>query len=103
MKKFILLLLLPLLVFSADKGRETFKEGVELANQGRYDEAIVKLKQVLDYGSLNADAHLNLAIVFANKNDYDSAVKEAELAATARPDSLTTQYLLGMLYEKKNN
>ncbi|MFH1074256.1 MAG: tetratricopeptide repeat protein [Candidatus Firestonebacteria bacterium] len=106
MKKMILVLLLLPVVFYCDnkaKARETFKQGVELANKGKYDEAIVMLKLVLEYGSLDADVHLNLAIVYANKKQYDEAVKEAELAAKAKSDSLTTYYLLGMLYEKKND
>jgi len=104
MNKFILLLLvLPALLFSEEKAKVTFKQGVELANSGKYDEAIVVLKLVLEYGSLDADTHLNLAIVYANKKDYDESIKEAEQAAKAKPDSITTWYLLGMLYEKKNN
>ncbi|OGF48760.1 MAG: hypothetical protein A2231_13285 [Candidatus Firestonebacteria bacterium RIFOXYA2_FULL_40_8] len=104
MKKIILMLLvLPAVLLCAERAKETFKQGVELANQGKYDEAIVILKLVLEYGSLDADVHLNLAIVYANKKEYSEAIKEAELAAKAKPGSITTFYLLGMLYEKKND
>ncbi|OGF49045.1 MAG: hypothetical protein A2044_01525 [Candidatus Firestonebacteria bacterium GWA2_43_8] len=106
MKKILLVLLMLSALFYAEdkeKARETFKQGVELANKGRYDEAIVMLKLVLEYGSLNADAHLNIAVAYANKKQYDEAITEGEMAAKAQPDSISTQYLLAMLYEKKNN
>ena len=88
-------------VYAEDKPVEFFKSGIKLANEGKYDEAIVDLKKAIELKPKYAESHLHLGVVYANKKQYDEATKELEAAKAEKPESITVHWLLAMLYDKK--
>ena len=57
----------------------------------------------MDLNPKYAKGHLNLGVVYANKKDYDEAMKEIEISISIEEDNIIAHYVLAMLYEKKKN
>jgi len=100
-KILILLFLLAAVSAFADTAEEHFKKGIDLANSGKYDEAVLELKQALALEPKSYKCHLNLGLVYANQKRYDEAMKAIETAISINPDKVMDHYVLALLYERK--
>lgn len=75
-----------------------FLKGVILAEDGRVPEAIeVYQRLVQDYPEL-AEAHNNLAVLYAARGDLERARQSLDMAIRANPDYATAQENLGDVY-----
>ena len=76
------------------------QDGMIAVEDGRYDEAIPLLKQVLDDSPLVTAAQLQLGIALAKVRRYAEAIVALRKAVEQLPDSVQAQYELGLaLYE----
>lgn len=67
----------------------------------KIEEAQNMLKKSISLNGYNPNAHLDLAIVFDEKGDYDKALAECLRAIQIAPNSSTAYFNLGICYEKK--
>lgn len=95
------LLFFSAVMFAQEKPETYFMEGLKLANESKYDEAIEKLKKAIELKPKYAESHLHLSVVYANKKNYDAAIKEVELAIADKANSVTAHFLYAVLCEKK--
>ena len=50
----------------------SFDRGVEAYDQGRVDDAVIQMREALEANPAHLDAHVNLALILADKfHNYD--------------------------------
>lgn len=79
-----------------------FKKGLELANKGQYDQAIIELQKALELNINDAQAKSVLGTIYAYKNMDTEAIKTLKEALKLNPKLAIAHYTLGMIYEKKS-
>jgi tetratricopeptide (TPR) repeat protein len=88
---------------SVERPREPqarFLKGLALADSGKTNEAIAIFQSVLgDYPEL-PEPHNNLAVLYAQKGDYELARNELEAAISAAPDYTIAYENLGDVYAR---
>lgn len=72
--------------------------GVELFNQGKFDEAAVAFKAASSKAPDRPEPHNNLGIVYATRGLYEEAVAEYQKAVQLDPDNAEPHYNLGNAY-----
>lgn len=78
-----------------------FDEASEHFKLGNIEEALPLLEQVKEAQPENADVHVILAYVYANKGDYALATTACQTALNLQPLSARGHYLLGVMCEKE--
>ena len=63
------------------------EEAKRLKEQGQLDEAIATLKRAIDLNMDDAEAYLQLGLIYFERQDYAQAVKALHVAAGLRPSS----------------
>jgi tetratricopeptide (TPR) repeat protein len=74
------------------------EDAKRLKEQGLLDEAIATLKQAIDLNMDDAEAYLQLGLVYIERQDYARAAKSLTVAAALRPTNGLIQYHLGLAY-----
>ncbi len=72
------------------------RTGLELANMGRPDEAIVHFKQAIAIKPDFAEAHLNLGVALAKQGRLDEAIVHFQQAIAIKPDFAEAHRNLGV-------
>ena len=70
-----------------------------LRDQGRLNAALVLLRRVIELDIDNAQAYLELGLVFYAQADYAQAVKALRVACALRPNQGVTYYHLARAYQ----
>lgn len=65
---------------------ELYNEADRLKNDGKYDEAIVKLNELLQLDESYVLAHLALAVVYGKVNKHEDAIRHGKLACELEPE-----------------
>jgi tetratricopeptide (TPR) repeat protein len=71
-------------------------QGVALAREGRFPEAIATLEQALLIDPTNRDAHYNLAVACHNAGDQRRAIQEFQTVLRNEPDAADARKGLGL-------
>ncbi len=79
---------------------ELEKQADELREQGQYDEAIGKLKQVLEHDENFVRAHLGLAVLYHHTRDYERSVYHGERAVEIEPNDSFNIAALSITYQR---
>ena len=77
------------------------KNGIEFANQGRYEKAIKELEKALKIDDTNINALCVLGTVYIYNGMYEEAINTLENAITIDPEASVPRYVLAMAYEKQ--
>ncbi len=77
------------------------KNGIEFANQGKYDKAISELEMALKIDDTNINALCVLGTVYIYKEMYEEAINTLENAIKIDYKSSVPRYILAMVYEKQ--
>ncbi|MBI4395488.1 MAG: tetratricopeptide repeat protein [Elusimicrobia bacterium] len=89
-------------VADSPAAEDLLKQGIRLANEAKYDQALEKLRAAVSRKESDASAHVALGMVSLQLKNYDEARKALEKASELDPASPTAHYGLAMLYEKFN-
>lgn len=73
---------------------------IQLIDQGRYSEALIELRRVLNSDKSCAEAHYNLGLVHERMHDARKAVKHYEDAIRLDPKLFAALNQLGVIYGK---
>jgi Flp pilus assembly protein TadD len=79
------------------------EHGIDLAKQGRYDEAIVEFHRAIAINPDYVEAHYNLGLVLFNEGDLDGAVGEYRKALSLKPDLAEAHNNLGNALTEKGS
>ena len=87
MKKIIVIVysLFSMLVFPQTNSTEYFNNGVELYNNGKYEEAIVQFKSIIENGEHSEALYFNLGNSFYKINDIANSIYFYEKALILKP------------------
>lgn len=69
-----LALLLPVLLLACTPGMDNYNHGVELQRDGKNDEAEIEYKSALKANPDLAEAYVNLAAIYLNKEWYEGSI-----------------------------
>jgi tetratricopeptide (TPR) repeat protein len=81
-----------------DTLRDLLDEAARLKEQGQLDEAITTLKRAIDINIDDAEAYLQLGLVYFERLDYAQAAKALTVAAALQPTKGLIHYHLGLAY-----
>jgi len=76
-------------------------EGVQLFQQGKYEEAIALFQKVIEKDPDNVDAHYSLALSLLRSGKQDEAIALLEKVKEMKPDMMETYLALGECYFNK--
>src|ERR1043166_9072521 len=79
---------------------EQYDEAMLEFSRGEYDEAIARLKAVLDAEPGHFDARLALGMAYYRKGDYTAAIAEGRKAEQSRPKDQLVHTNLSLFYMK---
>lgn len=79
---------------------ELYKEHEQLKRDGKYDEAIEKLCELLKQDERHVLAHLALSVLYARIEKHDLAVNHAEKAVEIEPEDTFNWTALSTTYQK---
>lgn len=75
-------------------------EATVLRNEGKYEEAIEKLKQALELDANFVLAHLGLAVLYHNIGDWANSVLHGEKAVEIEPEDQFNYSALSVTYQR---
>ncbi len=75
-----------------------FDNGSKLFQEGKYKEAVVVFKAIIEKVPEYAEAHFNLALCYVRMNDMDNAIPSLEKSIELKPDLTTAYGILGEAY-----
>jgi tetratricopeptide (TPR) repeat protein len=84
MLSILIILMSSLNIFSQNKVETFIKEGVELNDAGKLDNAIAKFEEALKLEPKNFTAHYEIASTLLAKKDLKQAMKHAEIASSGK-------------------
>ena len=73
------------LILSQSENEEYFNKGVELYNKGKYNEAIVEFKEIIENGQHSENLYFNLGNAFYKVNDIANSIFYYENALKLNP------------------
>lgn len=79
---------------------ELYKAHEQLKRDGKYDEAIAQLEEVLKQDDKHVLSHLALAVLLGKVNQHDRAVTHAEKAVELEPQDTFNWTALSTTYQK---
>jgi tetratricopeptide (TPR) repeat protein len=74
------------------------KKGFDLAEQGRFSDAVPYLRRALSYNPLYSDAYVNLGVCYVGMNKLDSALVLVEISNALNPYNTRTLANLGTIH-----
>ena len=75
-------------------------EATQLRNEGKYEEAIAKLKEALAIEENFVLAHLGLAVLYHNVGDWANSVVHGEKAVEIEPEEQFNYSALSVTYQR---
>jgi len=96
--EFVLIKLTGEMIAEADPNYPLIKEGNELFEQGRYDEAIEKFQQVVDSAPEYYRYYVNLGNCYKEKGDYQKAIENYMKVLEQEPDQTAALMNIGESY-----
>jgi tetratricopeptide (TPR) repeat protein len=75
----------------------SIEEAKQLREQGRFDEAIAMLKQVIYFNIDDANTYLELGLVYFDKQDYAQAKKVLRVGMGLDPGNAQIYYTVGLV------
>src|SRR3990172_11078884 len=84
-----------------DVANEQYKQGLNYAKYGLYDEAIEMYKKSLLREPNNSDAYKNMGIAYLQKEKYDEAIEALRKVIELKPKDYDACYSLGTAYFDK--
>ena len=86
-----------------DKQVLSLKDVMQLAKNGKYNEAIEEIKQIIKQkpDKENVEAHLGLGLIYYKIKQYENALDEFVKTAEIKRNSPMAYYFMGLIYEKK--
>ena len=75
-------------------------EATQLRNEGKYEEAIAKLKEALAIDENFVLAHLGLAVLYHNVGDWVNSVVHGEKAVEIEPEEQFNYSALSVTYQR---
>jgi tetratricopeptide (TPR) repeat protein len=79
---------------------ELYKEHEQLKREGKTDEAIARLEELLKQDDKYVLAHLSLAVLYGKTGQHDQAVTHAEKAAEIEPQDTFNWTALSTTYQR---
>ena len=79
---------------------ELYALGEKLKEEGRYEEAVAKLQEVLQLDATFALAHFALAVTYGKLNRHEEAVTHAERACELDPGDPFSYTALSVTYQR---
>jgi len=74
-----------------------------LENLNRFDDALENYRKVAECGEGFLETHLRIAQICFNKNEYEAAIREAEIEIDYHPKAWPAHYILGEAYRMTGN
>jgi tetratricopeptide (TPR) repeat protein len=107
MRSIIYILILPVLALIAagctDASIKHYNLGIEAAEMGELDRAIIEWRESLEHRYEDSDTHYNLGMALLEINMHDDAVFHLKEAARLSPDDNEIQYACGKALEEKGS
>jgi tetratricopeptide (TPR) repeat protein len=88
---------------SVEASKNRFLLGVQLYQEGKYDQAIENFEAVLKDNPDFAEAYYNIGMAQLKKGDPDTALAKMEKAVEIKPDFLEAYFGLGQAYIEKGD
>ena len=79
---------------------ELYKAHEQLKREGKNDEAVARLKELLQQDEKHVLSHLALAVLYGKAEQHDLAVTHAEKAVEIEPDDTFNWTALSTTYQK---
>lgn len=79
---------------------ELYKEHEQLKREGKLEEAVAKLKELLQQDEKYVLAHLSLAVLYGRLGQHDLAVAHAEKAVEIEPQDRFNWTALSTTYQR---
>ena len=79
---------------------ELYKEHEQLKRDGKYEEAIARLEDLLKQDERHVLAHLALSVLYPKVEKHDLAVQHAEKAVEIEPEDTFNWTALSTTYQK---
>ena len=79
---------------------ETFRAGKQLMNDGKQDEAVAKLNEVLESDPEHVLTHLTLCRLLSQMGQHDKAIEHGEKAVSLDPNDPIHFTVLSVTYQK---
>ena len=76
------------------------KQADDLRNEGKYDEAIAKLKEALEIDDKFVRGHLGLSVLYHHAQDYERSCFHGERAVEIEPDDTFNLSALSVTYQR---
>jgi len=86
-----------------DRAERTYKRGLRLARQKKYDQAEVEIRRLIRMDPDNARAHNALGQIYRAQNLYTEAIEELTLSVEMSASDPELPYNLGCLYRDLEN
>ena len=80
--------------------KSLFAESDELKDQGKLDEAIAKLNEILSIDANHVLTHLALAVLYGRVNQHDKACEHGEKACELEPDEAFNFTAMSVTYQR---
>jgi len=77
-----------------------YEEADQLKDQGKYEECVAKLKQILEQDETHVLSHMALAVVLGKLGQYDESVQHAQRACELEPDAPFNFTALSVSYQR---
>jgi tetratricopeptide (TPR) repeat protein len=74
--------------------------GIQLGEQGRFNQAIREFDQIVKLDPGNVDAYNNLAVAYFRKGDMERAIENLSLAIDNGQNDAETYFFRGLIYGK---
>jgi tetratricopeptide (TPR) repeat protein len=92
-------------LYAADMNDRTLivRDAMQLAHQGKHDEAIARLQEFIRQtnDADTASVHLHLGFIYSRLDQYENALREFSRTVELDPISPMAYYFMGMIYEAK--
>lgn len=95
---FPLIVLLVILNGCGDRAERTYKRGLKLARQKKYEQAEAEIRRLIRVDPENARAHNALGQIYRAQNLYNKAIEELTLSVEMNNTDPELPYNLGCLY-----
>ena len=83
--------------------QDRYDEAMHLYSMGQYDDAIARLRQILEQDPVHFDAQLSLGMAYYRKGDFARAIEEGHKAEKLKPHEQLAHTNLSLFYMKAGN